>query len=369
MRSTYDIIIVGGGITGAALAYGLSGAGRRVAVLDELTPANMASRTNVGLIWCQSKFLHLPDYARWGFLSSRLFPELVDELQRLTGMHIPVNFTGGLIPCLGEEGYAKRGDYIDKLREALGTYRGHMIDRAELETKLPRIAFGPEVVGAAWCEEDGVIEPLTLLRAFRAALPRAGVDLVQAGVCDVRPSAGGYTLRTSKGDYACERLVLAAGLGNRRLAGFAMPSLPVFADKGQVLLVERLPQVMPIPLLGVTQTFGGTVVVGFRHEKVGHDTRVDPRAVAGEGAWALRVWPELGARRIIRTWTGLRVMPDDNMAIYSPLPGHPNAILVNTHSAVTMAAAHARLLPPFLLGGELPETARGMTLRRFGHAC
>ena len=43
--------------------------------------------------------------------------------------------------------------------------------------------------------------------------------------------------------------------------------------------------------------------------------------------------------------------------------------LINTHSAVTMAAAHSRLLPDFILGGELPETARGMTLKRLGFAC
>ena len=58
-----DIIIVGGGISGAALAYGLSGKGRKVTVLDAPTDTNKASRTNVGLIWCQSKFLHLPEYA------------------------------------------------------------------------------------------------------------------------------------------------------------------------------------------------------------------------------------------------------------------------------------------------------------------
>ena len=76
-----DVIIVGGGIAGAALAYGLAGKGCKATVLDAPTRTNMASRTNVGLIWCQSKFLHLPEYARWGFMSSRLFPELVRELE------------------------------------------------------------------------------------------------------------------------------------------------------------------------------------------------------------------------------------------------------------------------------------------------
>ena len=210
-----------------------------------------------------------------------------------------------------------------------------MIDRTELEKKLPKIGWGPEVCGAAWCEEDGVVDPLSLLRAFRAALPRVGVDYRQTLVFDVQPHAGGYRVTTKDGTFDCQKLVLAAGLSNRRFVQF----------------------VMPIPVLGVTQTFGGTTIIGFRHEKAGHHTQVVPSAVASEGKWAIRVWPELGKKRLIRAWAGLRVMPDDSMAIYSRLPGHPNVTLVNTHSAVTMAAAHTRLLPDFILGGELPETA------------
>lgn len=368
----HDIIVAGGGISGAALAFGLADRGRKITVLDAPTQTNKASRTNVGLIWCQSKFLHLPDYARWAFLSSRLYADLTRELEELSGVSIPLSLIGGLIPCLSAEEYEQKGAYINKLREALGEYRGNMIERAELERKLPRIGFGPDVVGAAWCEEDGVVDPLALLRAFRGALPRLGITLQQTNIHDVQPLNGGkdgYRVLTSSGLMDCQRLVLAAGLANRRFARFALPSLPVYADKGQVLLIERMPFVMPYPLLGVTQTFGGTTIIGFRHENVGHNTKVIPANVAPEGQWAIRVWPELGKKRLIRTWSGLRVMPEDKQAIYSRLPGHPNVTLVNTHSAVTMAAAHARLLPEFLLGGELPETAQGMTLNRFGYAC
>ena len=51
--------------------------------------------------------------------------------------------------------------------------------------KSSGIRFGREVTGAAWCEEDGVIDPLALLRAFRAALPRKGVELLERDVLDV----------------------------------------------------------------------------------------------------------------------------------------------------------------------------------------
>lgn len=365
----HDIIIVGGGISGAAIAYGLVASGHKVAMIDAPTQTNKASRTNVGLIWCQSKFLHLPDYARWGFHSATLFPALTKELEAVSGIDIPVHYKGGLIACLGDEEFVNRGAYIDKLRDALTEYPGEMITRSALEKKLPHIGFGPEVTGAAWCEADGVVDPLMLLRAFKVAFCRLGGHLIETIIHDVHPEKGGFRVFTEKGTLDCERVVLAAGLANRRFAGFALPRLPVFADKGQVLLVERMPPIMPTPILGLTQTFGGTIIIGFRHEFNGHDTRIVQGDVATEGQWAMRVWPELGRKRLLRVWSGLRVMPEDKQAIYSRLPGYPKATLINTHSAVTLAAAHVRHLPDFILGGDLPEVAREMTLKRFGYDC
>lgn len=370
-RKEYDIIVAGGGISGAAIAYGLIRKNSRlkIAVIDAPTEVNRASRTNVGLVWCQSKFLDKPHYAKWGFISRRLFPELIQELTEVSGIKVPAYFEGGLIPVLSEAEYNQKGEYIEKLRTALGEYRGNMIDRAELERKLPKIPFGPEVCGAAWCEEDGFLNPLALLRAYRVALMNSGVDFLNDTVVySVEPKNNAYSVHTQIGELSCERLVLACGLANKRLAQFAVSDLPIFADKGQVLLTERMPFVMPIPLLGCTQTVAGTVIIGFKHETRGHDATVIPHSVAQEGAWALRVWPELGKKRIIRTWPGLRVMPNDKVAIYSHLPGHENVTLINTHSAVTMAAAHTRLVAGFVLGEEAHECAKDMTLKRFGFA-
>ncbi len=378
-NNEYDIIFVGGGISSLAIAYGLCKKDEKlkIAIFDSPTEVNKASRTNVGLIWCQSKFLHKPEYAKWGFISANLFPKVLKDVQEVSGVHVPVNFTGGLIPVLGEEEYNKRGSYIEELKVALGGYPGSMLSRGELEQKLPKIKFGDAVTGAAWCEEDGFVEPLLLMRSYRKALLNLGVAFHEDTIVyDTKCiSKNEYSITTSKGEFSAERIVLAAGLANKRFAQFSLNelatprALPIFADKGQVLLTERMPFVMPIPVLGATQTFGGTVIIGFKHETRGHDATVIPSAVSQEGAWAVRVWPELGKKRVIRSWPGLRIMPDDNMAIYSRLPNHPNAIVINTHSAVTMSAVHTTYLPEYIMGGELPTIAQDMTLKRFGFDC
>ena len=50
----HDLVIVGGGISGVALAHGVAGKGKKILVLDGPSETDKASRTNVGLIWCQS---------------------------------------------------------------------------------------------------------------------------------------------------------------------------------------------------------------------------------------------------------------------------------------------------------------------------
>ncbi len=368
----YDIIIVGGGIVGLSVAYGIGrqNKGLKVAVIDAPTEANKASRTNVGLIWGQAKFLDKLDYARWGLLACELFPELVKELEENTKIKQKVNFTGGLIPTLEEE-YNGRSDYIDGLRKEIENYPGHMISRSELEKKLPKMQFGDGVCGAAWSETDGVIESLLLLRTFRKAIQNLGIDFYgDTLVYDlIAEGNNSYKIFTSKGEFHTEKVVLAAGLANRRLTNFANIKLPIFADKGQVLLTERLPYVMPIPILGFTQSFGGTVIIGFKHENRGHDATVIPSAVSQEGIWAMKIWPKLAKTRIIRSWPGLRIVPNDKVPIYSRLPNHPNVTVVNTHSAVTMAPVHTFHIAPYILGEELHNYAKDMTLKRFGFDC
>lgn len=172
-------------------------------------------------------------------------------------------------------------------------------------------------------------------------------------------------MKTSKGDMECERLVLAGGLANRQLASFAGAKIPVTPDRGQVLLTERIPDILPIPILGITRTPGGTVMVGFKHESVGTDTGIVPEGVIQEGKWAMEVWPSIGSLRVIRCWSCLRVMPKDGVPVYGSLPDHPNAFVLNAHSAVTLAAVHVERLPDFILGGSLPEDAAGFGLSRF----
>ena len=68
---------------------------------------------------------------------------------------------------------------------------------------------------------------------------------------------------------------------------------------------------------------------------------------------------------VIRCWSSLRVMPNDGFPIYDTLPGHPNLFLINAHSAVTLAAVHAAVLPDYILGRDVTGDHQSFGLSRF----
>src|SRR5262245_29669159 len=84
----YDAIVIGGGLVGSAIAYGLARAGLKTALVDEGDVAFRASRGNFGLVWVQSKGDGAPHYQRWTRQSADEWPLIAEELATKTGISV-----------------------------------------------------------------------------------------------------------------------------------------------------------------------------------------------------------------------------------------------------------------------------------------
>ena len=227
------------------------------------------------------------------------------------------------------------------------------MDRRALARLLP--AIGPDVVGGTYCPLDGHLNALRLFGALHEACRRRGVSYRPFWQADaILPQAGGFVVRAQGGTVAAERLVLAAGLGNARLAPMLRLSAPVRPERGQIIVTERLERFLEYPIDTLCQSDEGSVMIGASNEDAGFDTRTSVDVLADLACDAVRMFPRLAHARIVRTWGALRVMSPDGFPIYQQSTEHPGAFVVACHSGVTLAAAHALELAPHLARGGLP---------------
>src|SRR5712692_5995761 len=112
----FDAIVIGGGLVGTAIGYGLARAGLRVVILDEGDVAYRASRGNFGLVWVQSKGLGAPHYQRWTRASAAEWPLFAAELEERTGVDVGLEQKGGVQLCLGEDELTKRRATMEQMR-------------------------------------------------------------------------------------------------------------------------------------------------------------------------------------------------------------------------------------------------------------
>lgn len=349
METEYTII--GGGVVGLCVAYGLLGLGRQVTVLDEGDDAFRASRGNFGLVWVQGKGLQAPDYARWTRRSAAEWKSFADELSGESGIDLALRQDGGYDYHLSEQSLANRVADYDRLRGALGgDYPYEVLDPATLRREEPHV--GPSVAGAILHKEDGHLNPLRLLRALVGAVRQRG-GVVHTGTPTNAIEAGdrGYRVHTPDGGVVhTDRVVLCAGLGNARLGpslGFQAPLRP---QRGQNLITEKLPPLMHRPSGTLRQVDEGGVQIGDSKEEVGYDETTTLDVMAGIADRAVRVFPELAHVRVNRSWGGLRILSSDGLPIYEQSSSHRGIFMVSCHSGITLGAAHARLVPRWLEG-------------------
>lgn len=362
----FDAIVIGGGLVGSAIAYGLDRAGLRTALVDEGDVAYRASRGNFGLVWVQSKGDGAPHYQRWTRRSADEWPALAAELFARTGISVGHERPGGVHLCLGEAELAERHARMERMRAQSGNFGFdyRMVDRRELADMLP--GLGPSVSGASFTPYDGHANSLNLLHAFHKGFVESGGRYIaNSSVGEANAMPGDFRIATADGEIGAPKVVLAAGLGNARLAPLFGLNAPVEPQRGQILVTERVQRVLPMPTTTIRQTIEGGIMLGDSQEDVGFDTGQNPAVMQMIARRAVLSLPWLRDLQIVRAWAALRVMPPDGLPIYDQSERFPGAFTANCHSGVTLAAAHANVFSPMVAAGALDPALDPFSAKRF----
>jgi sarcosine oxidase len=226
--SVFDVIVVGLGGMGSAAAAHAAARGKRVLGLEQFQPAH-----DQGSSHGRSRVIRLAYFEHPAYVPLlRRSYELWRRLEERTGRRL-LQITGGLMLGLADSEVVS-----GSLRSAREHHLDHeMLDAAQIRRKFPPFTPGPEIV-ALFENEAGVVFPE---EAIRAHLDMA-VDNGARVHFDERvedwnvASSGRIDVRTSRGRYQCERLILAPGAWASEL--FKIDWLPLEVETQQLYWFE-----------------------------------------------------------------------------------------------------------------------------------
>jgi sarcosine oxidase, subunit beta len=318
-----DVVVIGGGISGAAAAYELARAGAAVTLVEKGSLASMASGwTLAGVRQSGRHPVELPlaraAVMRWANLSDELGADVEYRRQgnlRLarTPAEVPV------VQAIVSEQYA------------LGLDLTFLPDNAAVRGVAPALA--ETVLAASFCTTDGHANPVATVQAFAAAAQRHGAD-VRTGISVIAiETAGGQVrgVRTNDGNIAADAVVVAAGVHAPRLCAPLGIDLPI--QIGHVSVVQTVPlapliaQVLGTATadLACRQEVGGRFRFtgggspwphGLDVLANGNDPVMPPAVhVATALARAVEVLPALANAPLARVWGGLLDMTPDALPV------------------------------------------------------
>lgn len=344
-----DVVVVGGGVIGCAVAYYAAKCGLRVTLVDQpkrgratsasaggLWPLGESIGLGCGVIFHKAQIAQgavtetaggpaqLPrEFLDFVLQANAMFPALAQELQEAGGLNIEFERTSLLFVMYDDKDVA----FATPLWRDCPCGRGltEWLTPEELAKEEPAVTR--DVRGALRFNGDDQVNPYRLADAYRAAARALGANLIpHTDVTGLRLAARRVTgVETPTGLISCGAVVNAAGAWAPEIGRMVGLEIPVRPVRGQILGTETLPEVLSACLSTtdcyLAQKAHGEIIIGSTTEEVGFDVSATPSAMKNLAAGAVRAVPFLAGVRAKRVWAGLRPGTPDELPILGPVAG------------------------------------------------
>jgi glycine/D-amino acid oxidase-like deaminating enzyme len=376
-----DVLVIGGGIVGAATAYHLARRGASVILLEADRLASGATGRNLGYIW-----LHTRKRGPELDLAMSTRNEL-EGLPEELGADFGLRTNGGLIYVTTEAQAVVMREFVDA-RVADGVPM-QLLDGDQAREIAPIL---PEtVIAASFCPLDAQIDSTRYVRAFAAAAQRHGARVVENASARAFETDGGRITRvlTDIGPISAGTVVLAAGAWSPSFATQLGLDLQIRPMRLQIVQTVPMPHRLDVLLYGpaavkqyaifqalstfkaetfstdleerlgiallesACQTADGSYLLGIAMDFIGFDWQPDLAGIAliTEGMGA--ALPELAAARFARAWAGILPLTADSLPIIDRAPGVDDLIIASGHVFGNAAGpTTGRLVADLICGTE-----------------
>lgn len=368
MRKNYDVVIVGGGIHGLALAYYLArDASLRVVLFEKDYLGSGASGRNGEMI--RSAFGSRPWIALWD-KSLRLWENLAAELK------FNVMFT--------RHGYmilATNSNEFESLKQNLETQREYGLSTVILEAdKVLKMipAMNPDMVAGGLLQTNaGFARHDAAVWGYARAARRLKVDIFPfTEVTDIVVESGRVkAVKTSRGDVETETVVNAAGAHDQRISQMAGLELPTEVHRNEIMVTEPLkpflPKAVSAPgiLCYMHQSSRGEFIGGA--EKDDFKPTISMKNSLGTTCAIarkyVRLFPRLAGVRMMRQWTGLISATPDHAPLLGPVPQVKGFILSVAWGGYGFMGGPGggKALAEYILSGQVPPEIRPFHAERY----
>ena len=357
-----DVVVIGAGAVGCAIARELSKYNVDVVVVDKNEDVGGdASKSN-------SAIIHTGYDAAPGTLESQLvvaanpmYDEIVKDLD------VPFKRIGAILPAITEEQFAQ----LPAIKEK--AFKNHVYDveyKSGKELREMEPNLNPEVKGGLWIPRESIIDPFIFVQAMAENANANGVEFVlNAKVTDIKTENGKIkSVVTKKGEIETKYVINSAGLYCDEIAEMVgKADYKVVARKGQFYILDKNTScqvdhiVLPIPTK-ITKgklmcpTIHGNMLVGPTAED--QDSKVD-KSTNTEGLDSIakdvrNLIPNVNLRDTITQYSGLRPNRNPeglNFNMYDDLEGYINLSGVRSTGLTLSVAMGKYVVQQMLMNG------------------
>lgn len=327
MRSR-DVVIIGGGISGAVAAYELARTGASVTLLEQGALASMASGWTLAGVRQSGRH---PAELPLATAAVRRWEQLSEELESDVGYRQDGNLR-----------LARTPDEVPTIADLVREQRAQGLEVSFLDGNEAVRAVAPalagSIVAASYCPSDGHADPVATVRAFVGAAERYGA-IIRTDTKVTALNVAGARVRgvqTETGAIAADVVVIAAGVHSDELCALVDLDLPITVRLTGVVQTTPLPPLLR-QVLGVANAdFAGRQQIDGRlrlsgsagewrwpnaDRRLGAEDVLPPaHNVAAIITRGIAVLPALAEARVARVWAGLLDMTPDGLPVLERAP-------------------------------------------------
>jgi glycine oxidase len=355
MRS-FDAVIAGGGLVGAAIALELSRAGLGVAVFDAQEPGLEASWASAGILSPAPENPAMIALVPLASASLLMYPDFIALVEELSA--IPTGYRAkGTVEALFSRHAREELNTIIALHHGLGL-KAEALSAKEAREMEP--ALSEEVQAAVLRPDEASVDNRRLSAGLLEAAKLSGAqifaDTAVLAIWRETSRCVGVVLRSGE-KIAAKQTIIAAGCFSSIIAGVE-EFAPVRPAKGQMASLRcpaaKIERVLWSERIYLVPRNDGRILAGATVEHVGFDKTVTAAGVHANLDGAIELSPALAAAQVEATWAGLRPDTPDHMPILGPTD--IEGLLVATghfRSGVLLTPITARLVGEQVLGKTL----------------